>query len=79
MSAAAMTDSNASLSYDALDACLAFADALRATTIGAWLELDLSMVELKALLAIARRHELTISKLAVILRLGRPGASRVAD
>jgi DNA-binding MarR family transcriptional regulator len=79
MSEAARVDQRPALLHEALDAYQAFSRALGTTTAGAWIQLDLSMVELKALLAIARQDGLTIGGLAARLRLTRPGVSRVAD
>jgi DNA-binding MarR family transcriptional regulator len=79
MSATARADQRSSLVHDALDAYLAFAQALHAPMVGAWLRLDLSMVELKALLVVAQGEAPTIGGLAVILHVSRPEASRVAD
>jgi DNA-binding MarR family transcriptional regulator len=78
MSATARTDQRTSLVHDALDAYLAFAQALH-KTVDVWLQLDLSIVELKALLVIAQGEEPIIGGLAAILHVSRPEASRVAD
>jgi DNA-binding MarR family transcriptional regulator len=67
------------LLHETLESYLAVAEALSKSVVNDWIQLNLSMVELKALLAVARRDGLNIGELAALLRLTRPGASRVAD
>ncbi len=79
MSLAVKSDERTVLLHETLAAYLAVALALQSTTTGAWLELNLSIVDLKALLLIARRERMTVGALAAALYLTRPGASRVGD
>jgi DNA-binding MarR family transcriptional regulator len=79
MSAAARANQHTTLFHDALAAYLAVSQVLRKTTASAWLQLNLSMPELKALVAIRRRDTLTVGGVAMILRVTRSEASRTAD
>lgn len=47
--------------------------------IGPWLELDLTMGQLKALIFLARRGPTTISAMAGAMRLSRPSASTLVE
>jgi DNA-binding MarR family transcriptional regulator len=73
------TDARTQLLHDALDAYLAFAQALHTTTARAWQHLDFCMLELKALMAIAQGDTLTVAGLAAVLKVVRSEASRTAD
>jgi DNA-binding MarR family transcriptional regulator len=79
MNATARIDQRTTLVHDALHACLTVVQTLLTATTGAWLQLDLSTSELKALLAVVQQDGLTIGGLAVLLGVSRPEASRVAD
>jgi len=53
--------------------------ALNAATVGSWLDLDLSMAQLKTLFVIARSGPASIGQVAETLRVGLPTASHLTD
>jgi len=55
------------------------AQALTALTTPSWLELDLTMAQLKTLLVLAGNSPITVGRLGQMLRIQLPAASHAAD
>ncbi|HWE60113.1 MAG TPA: MarR family winged helix-turn-helix transcriptional regulator [Chloroflexota bacterium] len=79
MHVAALNDEPTVVLEEALDAYRQFAHALCRATHTAWLELDLSIGQLKGLLVVAARDAVIVGDLAELVGIGRPAASHLVD
>jgi DNA-binding MarR family transcriptional regulator len=79
MSVTVRANQRTTLMHEALDAYLVLARSLHQANIGAWVRLDFSLTELKALMAVAQKDRPSISGLAALLQVSRPEASRATD
>lgn len=69
----------AALLQEALAACVQSWHAFRRSAWLAWLQLDLSVIQLKVVLLLDTYGQLSISQLATTLSIGRPAASILVD
>ncbi len=74
-----MSAEDTALVQEALDAYCRFARSLHCAALPAWLQLDLSIGQLKGLLVVANQGAVTIGGLAECMGISRPAASHLVD
>ena len=67
------------LSTEIIEAYAATYQALQATSVGSWLDLDLSMAQLKTLFVLAREGPAPVGHAAELMGIGVPTASHLID